>query len=71
MVWFGFLQEKNDPPCRRILTGGGVSHFYVENDPGVNILRESFLSVTPALAGLELITSRMLSESTTTTTVIL
>jgi hypothetical protein len=39
MVWFGFLQEKNDLPCRRILTGG--SHFYVEKWTGVNILRES------------------------------
>jgi hypothetical protein len=31
MVWFGFLKEKNDPPCRRILTGG--SHLYVEKWP--------------------------------------
>jgi hypothetical protein len=31
MVWFGFLQGKNDPPCRWILTGG--SHFYVEKWP--------------------------------------
>ena len=31
MVWNVFLQSKNDPTCRRILTGG--SFFYVEKWP--------------------------------------